>query len=368
MAALVAEASPDSGAALVVEDQGRQCATRIELDGNHAVLHPLGIEFVPVQLPARSEADLAELVLAERLKGSDSGEPVDGAQESAEASVDLGREVPDDESVDAISYVALELPLEPVSPPEALPELLVRVLGQPRVEGRPSLGARQTSLTAYLALKRLPVTIADIQDALWGGGEEVRPKTVWNLVSETRVGLGKLSSGEDALPPADPTLKTYRLAPCIVTDVEILSRAYAQHVHEPDAAAIEALDRALGLVEGRVFGTAGFEWAFRDGQHAAGASELVERAALRLAQAGMESGNLDLARRAIRHGLHGLPGNEALYRLRMQLEADVGNAAGVQKAYKELVHYLLDFDEHPSRETVELRKALRRRAAVQVPG
>jgi hypothetical protein len=348
---------PDRGIAVTLVDPNRRCSTHIELSDQGAVLRPLGIEFDPAFLPSSSSADLVALI--------QDTTPDPKASEDAPVARD---DILDSPGIlfdlrDASASDASDVP----APDDAheWPELLVRVLGQPRVDGRPELGERQTSLTAFLAMLGRPATNADIVEAIWGG-KAIQERTVWNLVSRTRSALDRFSSGEPVVPPANQSQRTYALHPDIITDVELLQRAYKLAATCPDDGdAFTELDRALGLVEGRPFGAAGFEWAFREGQFGAAASQLIEDASLHVARRATESGDFDMARRAIRLGLHGLPGNEVLYRARMQLEADAGNAAGVQQAYKELLQHLLDFDEQPSEETVELRAALRRRDADQ---
>jgi hypothetical protein len=354
---LMHAAAADRGVGVVTHDPAARCAARIELTSEGACLRPLGIEFEPVQLPDATDADLAELVLSLR-------------ETATEAAVDSGGEAlgsPDEPAVHLRCTGAPEASGDgTVRGSHDGPELLVRVLGQPRVDGRPGLGERQLSLTAFLAVRRRPATLADILEALWGG-DEVRSKTVLNLISSTRGALGSLTSGGLALPAAEQAQKTYTLADGVTTDYEILRQAYERAQQSPDAESIQALDEALDLVQGRPFGTAGFEWAFRDGQYGAAATDLIEQAALTLARLACATGDTHTARRAIRRGLDGVPGNEVLYRARMQLEADVGNAAGVQQAYKELVNHLLDFEERPSQETIDLRVALRRRTSSQAP-
>jgi nucleoid-associated protein YgaU len=353
---------PDRTIGAVVHDPSARCPNRIDLTADSAVFHPLGIEFEPVQLPAESAADLTRL-LRGRLTLEET--PEDDADAARDDPVAPGSPTAPVDRIDLRAGPPSESPTRGGMPTrEPAPEVLVRVLGQPRVDGRPGLGQRELSLTAFLAMHRRPVTGSDVIEALWGG-KGVQARSLWNLASNTRGALGKLASGEAVLPFADQADKTYRLHPDVACDLDILRRAYQRSLADPCEEAAAELDRALDLVEGRPFGTAGFEWAFRDGQYGAMAQQLIEDAALRLATLARETGDIDLARRAVHRGLHGVPGNEVLYRERMQIEADAGNASGVQQAYKELVLHLLDFEERPSTETIELRKALRRRAPAQ---
>jgi hypothetical protein len=73
-------------------------------------------------------------------------------------------------------------------------ELLVRVLGVPSIDGRPGMGRRDTVLGVLLACRCGTLAASAAQDALWGG-KPVEPKTVWNLIANTRRALGALSDG-----------------------------------------------------------------------------------------------------------------------------------------------------------------------------
>jgi DNA-binding SARP family transcriptional activator len=238
--------------------------------------------------------------------------------------------------------------------------LLVRILGAPRVTDRAELGTRGVSLVAYLACRRRPATTSHIQEALWGG-RPVQAKTIWNVVSRTRVALGSLPDGTAAFPAGDATNRTFTLAPGVRTDADLLREAYDRQRSQPDdPVAVRALAAALELVEGPPFDGPGFEWAYREGQHAAAAGHLIEQAALAVANDATRRGDLAAARHALARGLVGLPGNEVLYRARLSLEAEVGNRVGVEAVFRELVGFLEDLDAEPSPETVAHYAALLR--------
>lgn len=369
--ALLAAARPHCGVGVAVADQHGHCPTRIVInEDGYAVLYPLGIGFEPAHLPARTADEAAGLVIASEQVDFDERPSIRGSSSAR----------------------------------SALPEgaLLVKVLGTPRIDGGRSLGPRETSLIAYLACRERPATTAHIQEALWGG-RPVQAKTIWNLISRARQGLGVLDSGKPAFPQSDQATRTFRLAPEVITDLELLRAAVActeaTGASRPSPGGLELdgetrrttrlpndqlandqlptdrppsdqlpndqldlraqLAAALGMVEGRPFDAPGYDWAFRDGQHAAEAADLIERASLRLAEMALRAEDHGQARWALATGLTGLPGNEPLYRKRMSIEAAAGNRAGVESTFDELCRVLVDLETVPSAETIAHRQRLR---------
>ena len=78
------------------------------------------------------------------------------------------------------------------------------------------------------------------------------------------------------------------------------------------------------------------------------ASALIEQTTVLLAKLAQADGNTNLARHALVQGLRALPGNEVLYRQRMQLEHDTGNFTGVTAAYDELMDLLGELAAEPT--------------------
>jgi nucleoid-associated protein YgaU/DNA-binding SARP family transcriptional activator len=236
------------------------------------------------------------------------------------------------------------------------PEVLVRVLGEPRVVGRDGMGRRETVLAVFLACVGRPVGLDAIQDAVWGGAA-IAKKTIWNLLSKTRQTLGKLSDGRFVFPPADKTDNHLALDGDVWTDYAVLRAAFEQSLQEPASAAMPLLRRGLELVEGPPFGADGYDWA-HVGQHARDAEALIERTVEHLVDLALTAGDVELARYAALQGLRGLPGNEVLYRSRMRIEDRAGNQAALRAAYNELQVYLDDLEVEPSEMTVTLYRRL----------
>jgi DNA-binding SARP family transcriptional activator len=228
--------------------------------------------------------------------------------------------------------------------------LVVRVLGPPRIPDRPGLGRRELELIVLIACKEKPVHPSTVLNAIWGG-KQVQGKTLWNLMARARKALGTFDDGEEILPPADRVRNSLRLSDRVVTDLALLRDLYEQALHESSTTAIALLRQGLNLVEGEPFDTPGYNWAHHQDQYVHEAAALIEDAATQLVELATTAGDTATARDAILRGLRGLPGNEALYRARMELEHATGNTAAVHAAWDELVEFLFDLDSEPSEAT-----------------
>lgn len=228
--------------------------------------------------------------------------------------------------------------------------LVVRVLGVPRIGDRPMLRRRELALVVLLACRGTAMSASAVQDALWGGSA-VEAKTVWNLVSRVRSMLGVFPDGASVMPSADRVRGQLRLDSRVTTDLALLRRALADAWTESSTVAIRMLQRAIALVEGPPFDAPGYDWAHRD-QDVAEAAVTIAQTVERLVDLAVEGGRYGVARDALARGLRSLPGDERLYRLRMRVEAAIGNSAGVASAYDELCVYLADLDTQPSPTTV----------------
>ena len=121
-----------------------------------------------------------------------------------------------------------------------------------------------------------------------------------------------------------------------VTDLQLLEDKVAQAHRSPSSEALALLLEGLALVEGVPFDDLGYEWAI-DRQLTARAAVAIETAALQAVELALGCDDVVAARSAVSQALKGLPGNELLYRARMQIEAHAGNRAGVHAVYEELV-------------------------------
>jgi len=384
-------AANQSAALLVLGDlPDAPCHLMVDVDGS-ARLDPLGIEFDVAGVPVSTAESIDEHLVLLALSAGDEDDESDlteappatmnatsnGAPASAIPTEHLNSSLDDfaqrDQTtteapavIDLRNLVELDhtspshhvtngngngnghhAPDEPEEGAVVMPRLLVKVLGRPHVPDRPGLARREVVLTAYLACHRGPATTSGIQDAIWNG-RAVESKTLWNLVARTRRALGSFDDGTPVMPQADRTKHTIALDPQVATDLAFLRTSYELAVESSSAEAIPLLRDALNLVEGPPFDAVGYDWAHHIHQHVAEASALIEQAAELLARLAHADGDTDLARHALVQGLRALPGNEVLYRHRMQLEYEAGNTPGVQSAFDGLVAYLSELDCDPS--------------------
>jgi DNA-binding SARP family transcriptional activator len=238
------------------------------------------------------------------------------------------------------------------------PALTIRVLGSPVVLGHETMRRREAALAVLLACVGHPVTIDAVQDAIWAGAA-VADKTVWNLISRTRVALGNLPDGRPAFPPMSRPDYTMTLNVDVWTDYALLKAHYEQALTEPSSRAIPILRDGLALIDGPPFAADGYDWAHL-AQYVADAEALIERTSEHLIDLALTAGDTDLARHAALQGLRGLPGNEVLYRSRLRIENQAGNQTAVHTAYHELITYLTDLDTEPSDQTSTLYRQLTR--------
>ncbi|MFT3851347.1 MAG: hypothetical protein QM733_01180 [Ilumatobacteraceae bacterium] len=189
----------------------------------------------------------------------------------------------------------------------------------------------------FLACSGGSASESQVIDAVWGG-RAIERTTLWNRISRARSVL------RDALPAREQGSTTLRLAPDVVTGVELLRGAFDDSARLSSHPATERLRQALTLVGGVPFDAPGYDWAY-ERQHYADACELVERCTLRLVDLALDDDDLTTAREAVSAGLRALRINEPLYRARMRIEAQGGNVAGVRQVYDELVNLLAELDD-----------------------
>jgi DNA-binding SARP family transcriptional activator len=224
---------------------------------------------------------------------------------------------------------------------------------------------RGPELLAYLALRtERAASLDEIRDHLWWGGSVGR-HSIDNLLSATRKVLGgaaQLGRLDD-----DPDRRRYKLAPTVVTDVDLLQHAvdHARALAETDPrTSVELLRRHLARIEAPAFrsdhlGQGLAEWA--------AAYRIRDRVDEVVVTAGLLAADLDAAR-----GPQGLPDalwavdqallasrtNEALVRAGMELEARLGNRDAANHRYTALTTQLSLDDLEPEPETIKLRNRI----------
>ena len=340
---LSAEAPPNRGVAVVLTGDAPARATlAVDADGS-ALLSPIGLRFQAVALEAAPAEALVSLLHGFEMSDEDTvdGEDEDGVGEARPLDVDaLDIDVLDDDLGEDDEW----------EPPA--PEVLVRVLGPPRVDGYPNLGRLDVSLVAFLACNGGQATEDQVVNAVWGG-RAIEKVTLWNRISKARVSLGA------ALPAREQGASTVRLADGVLTDLSVMKAFAARAAEVSSGEAIDLLLHATALIEGTPFDAQGYDWSYEH-QFNAEACEAIESVCVRLAELALEHGDLSVARSAIARGLRALPLNEPLYRWRMRAEAYAGNRGGVRVAFEELCNRLaeLDSESAPSAPTLLLYNQL----------
>lgn len=320
---LSAEATPNRGVAVVLAGDAPARATlAVDADGS-ALLSPIGLRFRAVALEAAPAEGLVSLLHGFEMSDEDTvdGEEEDGVGEVRPLDVDA---LDDDLGQD-----------DEWEPPA--PEVLVRVLGPPRVDGHPNLGRLDVSLVAFLACNGGQATEDQVVNAVWGG-RAIEKVTLWNRISKARVSLGA------ALPAREQGASTVRLAAGVLTDLTLMKAFAARAEGVSSGEAIDLLLQATALIEGTPFDAQGYDWSYEH-QFNAEACEAIESVCVRLAELALEHGDLSAARGAIGRGLRALPLNEPLYRWRMRTEAQAGNVGGMRAAFEELRSRLSDLDD-----------------------
>lgn len=175
----------------------------------------------------------------------------------------------------------------------------------------PTLRRRCVEMTSYLAVHAgEPVTGERLRARVLGRGDDASVRTLANTASAVRRSLGSDTDGLRLHPVSPAGLYQVHGVSCDLVDFHRLVDA-ARDPRCPDAPG--ALARALELVDGEPLATAlrGFEWFLAEG-HLARLQRAGEWAALALATAAREEGDVDLAFWAIEQGRLIDPYSEAL--------------------------------------------------------
>lgn len=158
-------------------------------------------------------------------------------------------------------------------------DVLVRVIGEVDIQGCDEhLTDAEIELLALLASLRPdgPINI-DRLATLLAHDEWKTPKirSIQARISHLRGKLGTASDGTPLLPDsraATGNAGRYLLSPRVVTDIDLLDRAYQQAQTLPSSEAVQVLSEALNMVRGKPYtARAGYTWAYDE--HAATRAE-----------------------------------------------------------------------------------------------
>jgi len=217
--------------------------------------------------------------------------------------------------------------------------VLVCVLGAVEVRGAERAIDRRRSLelVTYLSLHPEGIDEARLRCVLWPDGDPSR-ETFNQTVSRARQPLGHAADGSLHFPRlVDDGVALYRLGCSVTTDAAVLEVALREAGREQSERSLEHLASMLSLIRGLPFeGTkGGWEWTFTEG-HAARLAAVAAEAAHAVAQWSIGQGEVQRALWAASQGLRAAPGDEVLYRDRMQAYDRAGNLGGVESVMKEL--------------------------------
>jgi DNA-binding SARP family transcriptional activator len=235
-------------------------------------------------------------------------------------------------------------------------DIVVRVLGDIRVEGGDPLAAKQTAVVAYIAL-HATVSADKLEDAVWASPTTTsRRKRLANTISECRAALGR-----HHFPPASDG--RYRAGPGIITDVELFDRRIRRAAGQCPAEAVDTLVAALDLVTGPLFtyratDRASFAWV--DVENWASTWELnVAAVGQRCADLLVDVARCDEAADVARRILGIMPTHAGLTESLMRAHFANGDRLAVRRVYEEHVGALLALDlDEAADSTTELVERL----------
>jgi DNA-binding SARP family transcriptional activator len=243
-----------------------------------------------------------------------------------------------------------------LSDAEPVFEVLVRVLGDIRVQGGEPLAAKQTAVVAYIALHGT-VSADRLQDAVWASATtSSRRKRLANTISECRAALGR-----HHFPPASDG--RYRAGPGIATDVSLFDRHLRRAAGQVPADAADSMLSALELITGPLFtyraaDRASFAWV--DVENWVSTWEVkIALAAQQCTELLLGLGRTDEAVDTAARILGAMPTHTGLTEALMQSHAANGDRLAVRRVFEEHLRALdaLDLDT-PDGSTLSLFEAL----------
>ncbi|MDY7106820.1 MAG: hypothetical protein S0880_37065 [Actinomycetota bacterium] len=298
-------------------------ADRAHFTDDGCVLEPDGLTFEPLAAVPAEPALVAGLF-----------ENADAEPQPAMDDNDAGAngEPSNGESVESI--------LERVMAPRPIEvEILAR---QPHVRGLDKdIPTKQLSVLCYLAYHR-NVASQRLRETFWPTA--TNRSTADNALSQLRNVLGAGPDGEQRLTAARNT-GTYQLNDEIGCDWTRATELITAAKTRPDDQAASLLTAALRLVQGMPAADAGarsFDWLTEDPAIYRDIESILVDAAARLGEIALAADNTEQADQAARAGLHLVPGNEALYKIRLKAAATRRAFDEVDRLYHELCTHLTD--------------------------
>jgi hypothetical protein len=318
---------PGQGGALVAAGPVRDATWRLSISAaGQAVLSPLGLEVDVSALESEAVVGCSSLLEVAAEEG-DNAPLVDLAAESA-------RHHADAEGVPGADPGALgqQRLLEPPRPED----VVVSVLGRPEVSGWDSPAtAKATEIVVYLAVHDGPVPAERFRDAMWPLGRAA-PQTVKSAVWRARRALGFDAEGRPHLPQVKGGLFG-PLGPGVRCDWAEFRAFVALSERQSRHEAMASLRAALELVRGAPFSYVGHRtYGWSSSELIASNIEIaIGDAAHRLCRWALEQGDDETAMWATHQGLLASPGQEALFRDRMEAAAASGDPTRLRAVFGE---------------------------------
>ena len=209
-------------------------------------------------------------------------------------------------------------------------EVVVRLLGEIRVDGPRPLRPKPTAVVAYIALHR-SVSIEALEDACWADPSPGLRKRLKDVMSECRSGIGSHN-----LPVS--TDGHYTVGPSVVTDLELFDRRVERAADEPPAEQADAYRSALDLVTGKILtypSRAGSSFGWIDTENLRSQWELrIQSVAQHCIETYLSIDAPDDAIDVANHILQALPLNTAITEALMRAHAAAGNTQAVETVYR----------------------------------
>lgn len=326
--------------AIVIAAAIDQPATLIDCQPDHLTIPALGLTCTPHPLEAATVEAIVDLL--------------DNASEPADPPLTITSDLP-------TQVPLIDQDEEAADDREAPPEVLVRLLGDVRVDAAGErLTAKQTAVIAYIALHHT-VTAERLTDAIWAQPSTGSRKRLANTISDCRsvVGHRYLPTAIDG---------RYSAGPGLHTDTDLFTRLVARAATEPSADAAATLRAALDLVTGPVFTyrhneRSSFSWV--DLENLASIWELkVAAVAQHCAELYLDLDQPRDAAAITQHTLTIIPTHTGLTETLMRAHAASGDNHAVRRVYQAHLAALaaLDLDD-PDESTTALYDDLRQGAS-----
>jgi DNA-binding SARP family transcriptional activator len=232
----------------------------------------------------------------------------------------------------------------------------------------PNRARRALELIAYLAMHVPdPVTGDRLRTRVLGSTDvDAAAKTLFNTVGAARRALGIAPDGDPLFPPASRS-GHYRLSPLVTVDaLRACALVRAGLGSRDPVESVARLREALELVKGEPLGgvLTGYVWWRAEGHERLVADTLVDGACA-LVRTALDSTDLDLARWALTQARRVEPYSELLTRAAMRVAAASGDARRLQAEWRECQRQIDELDPGgaPSERTERLYALLRAQLA-----